>query len=131
MSPETENSRMEEQTRSLGARRERKGSLPDTPRPPTIPSGTVGQGASSCAAVTLRASKVVIEGKSEERRIDFSLKGLLGRGGMGMVFSARQASLDREIAIKLKPSSPGTSSTPTSFPFTSWATPATASSSTP
>jgi len=101
MSPETENSRMEEQTRSLGARRERKGSLPDTPRPPTIPSGTVGQGASSCAAVTLRASKVVIEGKSEERRIDFSLKGLLGRGGMGMVFSARQASLDREIAIKL------------------------------
>ena len=40
-----------------------------------------------------------VPGHGEEN--DFSLLNVLGKGGMGIVYSARQASLDREIAIKM------------------------------
>ncbi len=49
-------------------------------------------------------------GKEALEESDFALIGLLGEGSMGMVFSARQESLDREIAIKMIQSEAATDS---------------------
>src|SRR5262245_22842004 len=39
---------------------------------------------------------------------DYDLLGVLGEGGMGVVYNARQASIDREVAVKmLKPEMKG------------------------
>ncbi|MGC4005873.1 MAG: hypothetical protein QM811_23235 [Pirellulales bacterium] len=68
---------------------------------------------------------------------DYELLNVIGEGGVGVVYAARQASIDRTVAIKmLKPSrpkapsnarnssakrsSPPISIIPTSFPFTNW-----------
>ncbi|MCD8349823.1 MAG: SUMF1/EgtB/PvdO family nonheme iron enzyme [Planctomycetaceae bacterium] len=53
----------------------------------------------------LRASRVVMPGEPDRRDdgdvVDFRLGDELGRGGMGVIYAARQGSLDREVAVKM------------------------------
>jgi serine/threonine protein kinase len=52
----------------------------------------------------LRATRVAKHRDSPEAGADYDLLGVLGEGGMGVVYTARQASIDREVAVKmLKP----------------------------
>jgi WD40 repeat protein/serine/threonine protein kinase len=51
--------------------------------------------------VSIRPGKVTMEGKSPKADKDFELVELLGQGGMGLVFAARQISIDRQIALKM------------------------------
>jgi len=63
--------------------------------------GRVGQAAPSRQLpATRRVSKADVR-PEEPGENDFVLVKLLGEGSMGMVFSARQESLDREIAVKM------------------------------
>jgi WD40 repeat protein/serine/threonine protein kinase len=79
--------------------------------PDTKPSQTI-KGADTLSP---RDSKLVIKPRAiksvtNERPtgIDYELLGIIGEGGMGVVYSARQASIDRAVAIKmLKPEASG------------------------
>lgn len=51
--------------------------------------------------VKMRPSHLVIKGKKASVPPDFELLKLIGKGGMGMVFEAKQASIDRDVAIKM------------------------------
>jgi len=68
----------------------------------TIKGGGEGAASSSTRAHpgTRRLAKRGERGV-DESGIDFELDRLLGRGGMGVVYAARQASLDRRIAVKM------------------------------
>jgi len=55
-----------------------------------------GNGASG-----LRPSRMSAPGRPSAQPADFELATLLGKGGMGLVYAARQASLDRQIAVKM------------------------------
>lgn len=62
-----------------------------------------GARAGSASSKLVLRSRRIAEANSvtsESQKNDFELIKVLGQGGMGVVFSARQASLDREIAIK-------------------------------
>ena len=51
-----------------------------------------------------------VAGADEERSADYELTEVIGEGNMGTVWSARQASLDREVAIKMPKQPPAGSS---------------------
>ena len=72
---------------------------PDRGRAPSV----------AAAKLLLRARRLGKAGEEPadpKKRSDFEIIKLLGKGGMGMVYSARQASLDRNIAVKMiKPES--------------------------
>lgn len=69
----------------------------------SIKSAEKHAGAVAAARLLLRARRVGERGEETQDPddIDYEILDMLGQGGMGMVFSARQASLDREIAIKM------------------------------
>ena len=79
--------------------------LVDSNAPPqmSIKTGRTHASAKAAERLLLRSRKVE-QIPSEEGTppdSDYELTGILGRGGMGVVYSARQASLDRDTAVKM------------------------------
>lgn len=69
----------------------------------TIKAGKAPSRSSESMRANPRPCEIRKESDSPGERTgsDFELGHLLGRGGMGVVYAARQASLDREIAVKM------------------------------
>ncbi|MBN1557764.1 MAG: protein kinase [Lentisphaerae bacterium] len=64
---------------------------------------------SAASRIVLRARRIAPRCDPDARAsVDFELAEVLGEGGMGVVYGARQASLDRRIAVKMlrKPDAP-------------------------
>jgi hypothetical protein len=76
---------------------------PDASPSSSIKAGGIGAGleAASKLLPRLRRLSKAKEEKEKPEESDFELIELLGKGGMGMVFLARQKSLDREVAVKV------------------------------
>ena len=76
---------------------------PDASPGSSIKAGGIGAGleAASKLLPRLRRLSKAKEEKEKPEESDFELIELLGKGGMGMVFLARQKSLDREVAVKV------------------------------
>jgi len=76
---------------------------PDALPGASIKAGGISAGleAASKLLPRLRRLSKAKEEKGEPEESDFELIELLGKGGMGMVFLARQKSLDREVAVKV------------------------------
>jgi len=69
-----------------------------------------GTYSTTASRVVLRSRSVadIRKAKGSPLSADFEILGVLGEGGMGVVYEARQASVDRNIAIKMiKPKSAG------------------------
>ncbi|HRU07153.1 MAG TPA: protein kinase, partial [Candidatus Brocadiia bacterium] len=60
-----------------------------------------GEAAPHPTAAALRLARMSRPGQEAGKPADFELAALLGKGGMGLVYAARQASLDRQIAVKM------------------------------
>ncbi len=60
-----------------------------------------GETSGLTSLLNIRPGKITVKGKSEELKSDFVLTDLLGKGGMAVVYSAQQKSIDRNIALKL------------------------------
>jgi len=76
---------------------------PDASPGSSIKAAGIGEGleAASKLLPCLRRLSKAKEEKEKPEESDFELIELLGKGGMGMVFLARQKSLDREVAVKV------------------------------
>ena len=76
---------------------------PDASPGSSIKAGGIGAGleAASKLLPRLRRLSKAKEEKEKPEESDFELIELLGKGAMGMVFLARQKSLDREVAVKV------------------------------
>ncbi len=53
------------------------------------------------SCINIRPGRIGVKGRDEELKSDFVLTNLLGKGGMAVVYSAKQKSIDRNIALKL------------------------------
>ena len=75
----------------------------EAPADLTIPSAPGSRSLSAAVTMSPRPRHLSKQGDAESDRdgIDFELGALLGQGGMGVVYTARQASLDRQIAVKM------------------------------
>ena len=69
----------------------------------SIKAGGAEARSSAESRLLLRKRRVADAGSgtAESEKQDFEVAGVLGEGGMGVVFSARQASLDRDVAVKM------------------------------
>jgi hypothetical protein len=53
------------------------------------------------SGISLRQRSLRSEGNPSAEGADFELLEVLGEGGMGVVYTARQASMDRPVAVKM------------------------------
>ena len=82
------------------------GSEPESSRPHVTMRGSSQIDTSVEESSTLIIRERALRGQSDRHIAvaDYDLLGVLGEGGMGVVYAARQASVDREVAVKmLKP----------------------------
>ena len=82
------------------------GSSQDSQRPHVSIRGSSQARSSIEENSTLIIRERALKGQSDQHiaMADYDLLGVLGEGGMGVVYNARQASVDREVAVKmLKP----------------------------
>jgi len=70
----------------------------EAPLTATIKNTHTGQGSSCRVRINTRS---LVHGEGEETEADYQLLDLLGEGGMGVVYAARQTAIDRTIAVKM------------------------------